>query len=96
MDISLGIMPFEEEVIERSSVHEFDEALQLRLPTPEDLIIMKAVAHRPIDLEDIRTLALKYTNLDLNCVKLWITDFADILEAPELWNQIEQILQSVK
>lgn len=26
------------------------------LPTPEDLIILKAVAHRPKDLLDIRTL----------------------------------------
>jgi hypothetical protein len=96
LDISLGIMPFEEEVVERSSIHEVDDSLQLRLPTPEDLIIMKAIAHRPIDLEDIRTLALKYTNLDLNRIKFWITDFAEVLETPELWNQIEQILKAVK
>ena len=57
---------------------------------------MKAIAHRPIDLEDIRTLALKYTNLDLNRIKFWITDFAEVLGTPELWNQIEQILKAVK
>src|SRR5574339_649425 len=94
IDISLGIMPFEQEVIERSSIHEFDDALQLRLPTPEDLIIMKAIAHRPIDLEDIRTLAMKYTHLDLDRIKSWVKDFGEILETPELWSQIEQVLQS--
>ena len=65
VDISLGIMPFERETVERSSIQEFDDSLQVQLPTPEDLIIMKAIAHRPKDLEDIRTLAVKYTNLDV-------------------------------
>ena len=96
IDISLGIMPFEQEVIERSSMHEIDDSLQIRLPTPEDLIIMKAVAHRPIDLEDIRTLAVKYTDLDLHRIKSWVKDFGEILETPELWSQIEQVLQSAK
>ena len=46
VDISLGMMPFEIEVVERSSEYEAG-SLRLRLPTPEDLIILKAVAHRP-------------------------------------------------
>jgi predicted nucleotidyltransferase len=65
IDISLGVMPFEQEMVERSVVHQIDEALQIRLPTPEDLIIMKAIAHRPKDLEDIRTIAEKYPDLDV-------------------------------
>jgi hypothetical protein len=93
IDISLGVLPFEEEVIERSSIREFDDSLQVRVPTPEDLIIMKAIAHRPKDLEDIRTLAAKYTDLDMARIKFWIKDFAAVLETPELWGQIEKILQ---
>ena len=53
IDISLGILPFEEETVERSIIHNIG-TLSIRLPTPEDLIIMKAIAHRPKDLEDIR------------------------------------------
>ncbi|HJR81326.1 MAG TPA: nucleotidyl transferase AbiEii/AbiGii toxin family protein [Anaerolineales bacterium] len=94
IDVSLGVMPFEQEVVERSSVHEFDDTLQVRLPTPEDLIIMKAIAHRPIDLEDIRTLAMKYINLDLDRIKFWIRDFGEALDAPQLWDQIEHVLKS--
>lgn len=93
IDISLGILPFELEVIERSSIQEFDDSLQVRLPTPEDLIIMKAIAHRPKDLEDIRTLAVKYTNLDFARIEFWIKNFAELLEMPELWGQIEKILK---
>jgi hypothetical protein len=93
IDISLGIMPFEQEIIQRSSIQEFDDSLQVRLPTPEDLIIMKAIAHRPKDLEDIRTLAVKYTHLDFARIERWIKEFAELLEMPELWGQIEKILK---
>lgn len=35
IDISLGILPFEEEVVARSIVHHAG-AISVRLPTPED------------------------------------------------------------
>lgn len=60
----MGVLPFEQEVVERSTMHEFDSSLHVRLPTPEDLVIMKAIAHRPKDLQDIQIIADKYPNLD--------------------------------
>lgn len=64
IDVSLGILPFEQEVVERSLVHKVDESLQIRLPTPEDLIIMKAIAHRPKDLLDIQGIIQNHPKLD--------------------------------
>lgn len=93
IDISLGALPFEEEMVERGRLYEVDDALQLRLPTPEDLIIMKAVAHRPKDLEDIRTIADKYPNLDVKHIEKWVKEFGEALEMPELWSDIEPILK---
>lgn len=93
VDISLGILPFEEEVVERSVLREYEDALEVRVPTPEDLIIMKAIAHRPKDYEDIRKLAIKYQNLDYERIERWVKDFAEVLETPELWGQIEKILK---
>ena len=62
IDISLGVLPFEEEVVARSKV--FDVGLiSVRLPTPEDLIIMNAVAHRPKDLIDIQTIIDSHPDL---------------------------------
>ena len=86
-------MPLEEEIVERSSVQDFDDTLQVRLPTPEDLIIMKAIAHRPKDLEDIRVLAAKYPNLDIPRIERWVKDYAELLYAPELWEEIRKILE---
>jgi len=53
IDLSLGILPFEIEMVDRSKMVEIG-AIKLRLPTPEDLIILKAFAHRPKDILDIR------------------------------------------
>ena len=93
IDISLGALPFEEEMVERGELHEVDEALQIRLPTPEDLIIMKAIAHRPKDLEDIRTIADKYPNLDVQRIEKWVKSFGEVLETPELWDFVKPLLK---
>lgn len=93
IDISLGALPFEEEMVERGMLFDVDEALQLRLPTPEDLIIMKAIAHRPKDLEDIRTIVDKYPNLDVKRLENWVKAFGEVLETPDLWEMIESLLK---
>ena len=63
VDISLGMLPFEEEVVARSVVHRIGD-IELRLPTPEDLIVLKAVAHRPKDLLDIAEILQEPPDLD--------------------------------
>lgn len=88
IDVSLGILPFEQEMVERSIVHEVDATLNIRLPTPEDLIIMKAVAHRPKDLLDIQGIIQSQPRLDRERIQDWVTQFAELLERPELWEDI--------
>ena len=92
IDISLGILPFEEEMVARGSIQKLT-ALSVRLPTPEDLIVMKAVAHRPKDLEDIRTIIDKNPKLDIDRIKHWTKSFADVLEIPSLWTDIEDMFK---
>ena len=91
-DISLGILHFEEEMVERGSIKTFAD-LSIRLPAPGDLIIMKAIAHRPNDLEDIRTIADKYPDLDRKRIEEWVKSFGEALELPSLWNKIEPLLK---
>jgi hypothetical protein len=92
IDISLGVLPFEEEVVTRSQLHDAG-ILSVRLPTPEDLIIMKAVAHRPQDLIDIQTVIDSHPDLDIDRIKHWVTSFADALEIPDLWTDIEKMFK---
>lgn len=91
VDISLGIMPFESEMIARAQDVTLSN-LELRLPTPEDLIIMKAVAHRPKDLEDIRAIAASHPVLDRERIHFWVEQFGEALDLPELWKMISQLI----
>jgi hypothetical protein len=91
VDISLGLLPFEVEAVERSQVYQVG-ALHIRMPTPEDLIILKAVAHRPKDLLDIEAIVTSQQVLDYERIKFWVQQFAELLETPELWTDVERLL----
>ena len=91
IDLSLGILPFEYEMVERSNLVNVGK-LQLRLPTPEDLIIMKAIAHRPKDLMDIQAIAASHHDLDKMRIRYWVEQFGEALDLPELWNEISKNL----
>lgn len=91
IDLSLGLLPFEVEMVERSIVLDVGN-IQLRLPTPEDLIILKAVAHRPKDLEDIRSVAANHPNLDKARVRYWVEQFGVVLDIPDLWEMVSALL----
>lgn len=93
IDISLGLLPFETEVVERAMLRSMG-AVSVRLPTPEDLIIMKAIAHRPKDMEDIRTIIDKNPNLDVARIEHWVKSFGEVLDAPQLWDDIAQLFQA--
>lgn len=91
INISLGILPFEAEMIERGQEVTVGN-IQLRLPTPEDLIIMKAVAHRPKDIADIQAIAASHPSLDKERIRSWVEQFGEALELPYLWKMISQLL----
>lgn len=93
IDISLGILPFEVELVARSQKLSLG-TIKLQLPSPEDLIILKAVAHRPKDLEDIRAIAASHPDLDKERMRHWVERFGEALDLPDLWDNIQKLLQS--
>lgn len=90
VDVSLGMLPFEVEAVERGILHSLGE-VSIRLPTPEDLIIFKAVAHRPKDLLDIQAIIASHPDLDRARVENWMRQFAQALDMPELWDDIAKL-----
>src|SRR5581483_8371549 len=92
VDISLGALPFEQEAVQRSQLVRTGN-LRVRVPTVEDLIILKAIAHRPKDLLDVRNLVALYSGLDFKRIENWVRQFADLMEGPELWNDIAPMLR---
>ena len=92
IDLSLCALPFEREMIERAVTLEIG-GLKLKVPTPEDLIITKAVAQRPKDIADIEAIVNVHQNLDFPYIRHWVREFADALEMPELLEHLEKILR---
>lgn len=63
VDVAIGSMGFERQVIHRASTTEFG-TLNVPVATAEDLILMKLVAGRARDLEDIENVVLAQADLD--------------------------------
>jgi len=91
-DLSFAGLPFEEEALTRSVRMDL-AGLSLPLPTPEDLLIMKAVAHRPRDLMDAEAILEAHPGLDRRRVRSWVKQFAEVLETPEILVDLNSILK---
>ena len=91
VDITFGTLPFEKEAV-TNAVWVNIRGVRLPLPTAEDLIIMKAVAHRPRDLADIESIIDAHKKLNLRRIRRWVREFSAVVEMPEIFNDLEKIL----
>jgi len=91
VDVTFGALPFEKEAI-TNAVWVNIRGVRLPLPTAEDLIIMKAVAHRPRDLADIESIMDAHQKLNLRKIRRWVREFSTVVEIPEIFNDLEKIL----
>ena len=92
IDVSLGALPFEREVVARASLIVAGD-IRVSVPAVEDLVIMKALARRPRDWGDIEGLIDTWPDLDLDRVRQWLREFGSILEMPEIQEDFEQLLR---
>lgn len=92
VDVSLGALPFEQEAVERASILEVG-AIRVRLPSVEDLVIMKALARRPRDWSDIEGLFDVNAEIDLDRVRSWLREFGAVLDMPEIQEDFERMLR---
>ncbi len=95
VDIVFGSLPFEREAVARATWVELG-GVRAPLPLPEDLIIMKAVAHRPQDLADIEAILAAHPKLNLRRARRWVREFAAVLSMPEILNDLEALLSQRK
>jgi hypothetical protein len=93
VDLALGDSPFEKETVRRGVVKKW-LGLTVRLPTLEDLIIMKAVAARPRDLVDIALIVEFHpSDLDLQHIQHWLRAFSEVLDGPDRWDLVAPLLR---
>ena len=93
VDVILGALPFETEAVQHGIEVQLED-VTIRLPRVEDLLIMKAIAHRPRDLEDIEALLAANSTIDLVRVRRWVAEFARAATMPELIDEFERLISN--
>jgi Nucleotidyl transferase of unknown function (DUF2204) len=91
VDVTLGGLPFEHAAVEKSAVHNIG-GLQLRLPRVEDLLVMKAIARRPKDIEDIRGLLAAHPQVDISEARRWVREFATAMSMSDMLEEFDRLV----
>jgi hypothetical protein len=91
VDVTFGSLEFERELIARSTTVKVGN-VRVPVPTPEDLIILKAIPRRPNDLADIAELLHHHPRLDVARIRRVAADFSAFLECPEILDDVERLL----
>lgn len=95
VDLSFGMLPFESELVRRARAVDVGE-IRFPLATPEDVIVMKALALRPRDVADIEGIVESSAELDLGRVRSTLSQLSAALESDDHVSRLEEILRSVR
>jgi Nucleotidyltransferase of unknown function (DUF6036) len=91
LDVIISGLPFEQLAVERSQAHDI-AGVSVRLPTVEDLLVMKAVARRPKDLEDIRGLLMAHPDADVAAARHWVREFSIATGMSDMLEEFDRLL----
>ena len=92
IDIALGALPFEEVLVARSSLFEFEAGSALRTCSAEDLIVLKLFAFRPRDVLDAETIAIRQRGaLDWRYIETNLQPLAEVKDQPEIMAAFEKL-----
>jgi hypothetical protein len=95
IDVLLGCLPYQEEAVGRGKIHNLG-GVRVRLPSVEDLLIMKAIAQRPQDVRDIEGLLDVHPEADIQTVRQWVREFSIAMTMPNLFEGFEKLLAQRK
>jgi hypothetical protein len=91
LDIALGALPFEEAVVDRSTLFTYPPDVQLRTCSAEDLIVLKAFAAREKDWVDVEGVIIRQAGgLDWPYVRSQLAPLAELKEEPEILDELER------
>ena len=93
IDISLGAIPFEIEMINRAVNFEFLRGIELLICSPEDLIVMKSFAARVQDWQDVASVIVRQGSetLDWRYIESNLTPLAALKEEPEILEHLHRL-----
>jgi hypothetical protein len=92
LDITFGALPFEESAVKESRLYDIG-GIHVKLPRVEDLLVMKAVARRPKDLEDIRELLTAHPTAEIAAARRWVREFSIATALPDMLLEFDRLVE---
>lgn len=95
VDFLLALPGYEEQIITRAVQCDLGD-WRVWVCTPEDLVIQKAIAGRARDWQDIEGILIEqHGRLDLAYLEDWLSQFAELLEQPEILARYRDIQKRI-
>jgi hypothetical protein len=91
IDVALGLLPFERGLVDKAKPVRFGD-VTIPIPPPEDLIVMKALARRPRDFEDIRGMLAANPRIDRDDLRRRVADMAAEMGESDILSDFEHLL----
>jgi hypothetical protein len=95
LDVSLGALPFEEDMVKRATSFSFGPDLELRTCSAEDLVVMKVFASRPVDIRDAETVVIRNA-LDWQYVESQLKPLVEVKGDPAILNTLERLRRAAE
>jgi hypothetical protein len=92
VDLSFGWTTFEHEALEARSDATYGSVVA-PMARAEDLVIFKAMAARPKDIEDATALLLMYKEIDVGRVRRHLAELAELADEPSLTSGLEAAIK---
>ena len=92
VDLILGMLPFDEDLVDRATEINLVDSSTIRVALPEHLVVMKAIAWRPKDQQDIREIVSTCDVMDRDFIVETLSQYAELMEVPERVNELKALL----
>lgn len=93
VDIALGALPFEADMIKRAEKVEFAKGISLRCCSAEDLFIMKAFSGRQRDWLDAESIVVRQTVLDKKYILEHLEKLCELKETPDIMERVKLLIK---
>jgi len=97
IDLSLGGLPFEQRLVDRSVRWEIPRHGTIRICSAEDLVVLKAFASRPQDWIDVEKVIIRQgSRLNRQLILAELTPLAELKEEPEILDRLKKLFEQTE